>query len=412
MKILFHHRTASKDGQAVHIEELVAAFRRRGHEVIVCGPETTAREDFGGESKAVARLKSTLPKALYEILELGYSLVAYRRLRRAVVSHRPDVLYERYNLFLPAGAWLRRRLPIPMFLEVNAPLFEERQTHGGLALRRIARWSEEATWRGADMVLPVTRVLADHVRRAGVPERRIAVIPNGINAERFLKSVDASPTRARLGLAGTIVLGFTGFVREWHGLGAVVDLLADDSEHKLSLLVVGDGPGRQALERQAAAAGVADRVRFTGLVQRDFVAEHVAAFDIALQPSVTPYASPLKIFEYLALGRPVVAPKTANIEETLTDERTALLFPAGDAEAFRSRIARLSADEGLRRRIGEAGRRLIDDRGLTWDANARRLEALFEHALGSSRARMPNGTPLPHAAAPPGADGAAGRCRR
>ena len=383
LKILFHHRTASRDGQAVHIDELIGAFRRIGHEVIVVGPALSARHEFGDESRAVALLKRSLPRAAFEILELAYSLVAYQRLARAYREHRPDVLYERFNLFLLAGAWLRRRHRLPLLLEVNAPLYDERMRFGGLALKSLAHWSQKVAWRGADMVLPVTDALAEYVRRDGVSKECIAVIQNGINPDIFLREIDSAAAKARFGLEGRLVLGFVGFVREWHGLGKVVEWLADsDLDMNVSLLVLGDGPGRQELVRQSERLGVRDKVVLPGLIDRDSIPHSVSAFDIALQPAVTAYASPLKLFEYMALGRAIVAPRQPNIEETLTDGVNALLFKRDDQADFRAQIERLCRDPALRGRLGAAARRTIVEGDFTWDGNARRIEALFVRSTG------------------------------
>ncbi len=375
MKILYHHRIASKDGQYVHVEELTRALEARGHEIVFVGPKVVEQEDFGSDGGLVAALKRRLPKALYELLELGYSLIAYARLARAVRRHRPDCLYERYNLYLPAGVWIKRRYRLPMLLEVNAPLYEERARYGGLGLPRLARWSERYTWRGADACLPVTDVLADYLRAAGVPEERIRVIPNGIDWEKFRDLPDTDAAKSALGLAGRLVLGFTGFVREWHGLERVVDVVARSSERVL--LVVGDGPARPAIEARARELGVAERVRFTGVVARDAVARHVAAFDVALQPDVVPYASPLKLFEYLALGRAVAAPDTRNIREVLRHGDNAWLFDPEDSSAFAEAVETLCADADLRARLGGRARATIDEGGYTWAANAERVETLF-----------------------------------
>ncbi len=379
MKILYHHRTGSTDGQAVHIEELMTALKALGHEIIKVAPGGSEEQDFGEENALVATLKRNLPQAVYELMEFSYSLVAYRRLKKAYLENRPDVLYERSNLFLLSGVWLKRRYKLPMLLEVNAPLFEERSKFGQVALKRLARWTEETAWREADYALPVTDVLADHLRRAGVPEERIKVIPNGINQDRFLKDVDTAAVRQRLNLNERLVLGFTGFVREWHGLNHVVDLLAEDrSGNRLHLLVLGDGPARESLEAQARSLGVSDRVTFTGVIGRDEVADYIAAFDVALQPAVTSYASPLKLFEYMALGRAIVAPDMRNIKEILTDGVDALLFDPEKETGFRDAIERVCNDHGLRERVGKAARSAITDKALTWENNARRIEALVD----------------------------------
>jgi glycosyltransferase involved in cell wall biosynthesis len=122
--------------------------------------------------------------------------------------------------------------------------------------------------------------------------------------------------------------------------------------------------------------GLADRVRFTGVVSRETVPALVAAFDIALQPAVVAYASPLKLFEYLALGKAVLAPSTPNIEEVLMHDDNALLFdPAADG-AFEAALCRLADDASLRMRLADRARATIVEQGLTWRANAGRVVAL------------------------------------
>lgn len=398
MKILYHHRTASKDGQAVHIEEMIEALRNAGHEVCVVAPQPHAQGGMGGQVGWVQRARAWLPRALYELAELAYSLVAYRRLARAARAFGPDVIYERYNLFLLAGLLLKRRLGVPLLLEVNAPLVHERSRFGGLGLPWLGRWAEGLVWRGADHVLPVTRVLAEHVMARGVPEQRIAVIPNGINVAHFAAAPTPAEARARLGAgwSDALVLGFTGFVRDWHGVDKVVRWLASpQAPAQARLLVVGDGPARADLERLAGGLGLGERVRFTGVVEREAVPAHVAAFDVALQPAVVAYASPLKLFEYLALGKAIVAPRQPNIEEVLTDGDNALLFDPAQPGSLEAALSSLCADAVLRARIAAGAAATIARMGLTWDANARRVASLVPP--GAPSAALVARRPGPHA---------------
>lgn len=384
MRILYHHRTASKDGQAVHIEEMIEALRAEGHEVRVVAPDVGEEAGEGDKSQMgrqidwVHRLKSVLPKALYELLELAYSLHAYRKLKVAAAEFRPDVIYERYNLYLLAGALLKKRLGIPLLLEVNSPLVFERSRHsGGLALPWLARWAEGSAWRAADYVLPVTRVLAGYVKEYGVPEARIAVIPNGINKAHFAAAPMPEDAKAKLCLQGKLVLGFTGFVRDWHGVDHVIDWMASAAAPgNVHLLMVGDGPARRALEEQAGKLGLADAVTFTGVVHRDAVPAYVAAFDVALQPAVTAYASPLKMMEYLMLGKAIIAPSTPNILEILSDGENAAMFDAREAGSLENTLARVCRDVALRDRLAIGASETIDRLQLTWLGNARRVATL------------------------------------
>ena len=377
MKILYHHRTRSKDGQFVHIEELTNALKSMGHEIVMVGPTAVAEGEFGSDAGSVDVLKRVLPKFVYEALELGYAFVDYISLRRAARIHRPDCIYERYNLYVPSGVWLHRRTGLPMLLEVNAPLAEERDRYGGLGMPWLARRVERYTWRGADRVLPVTDVLAGHVRAAGVDSQHITVIPNGIDQARLSGVPDTAEAKRRLRLDGRLVLGFVGFMREWHGIERMVDFVADHPEHDAHLLLVGDGPARASVESRVEARGVSQRVTITGVVQRDAVASYIAAFDVALQPQVVAYASPLKLFEYLAMGRAVLAPDAPNIREVLTDGENALLFDPDVDGSDRRALERLCRDPELRARLGRAARETIDRKGLTWSRNAERVCELF-----------------------------------
>ena len=139
MRILYHHRIASRDGQATHIEEMVKALRELGHVVETCAPDLYTRDDGrGGSPGWVGTLKAALPKPVYELAEIGYSGVTYARVARAIARFRPDVIYERYALFNLGGVIAARRHRIPLVLEVNAPYALARRKYSGLKLGRLA----------------------------------------------------------------------------------------------------------------------------------------------------------------------------------------------------------------------------------------------------------------------------------
>jgi glycosyltransferase involved in cell wall biosynthesis len=380
MRILVHHRIASRDGQSVHLEELHAALKRQGHQTLLVGPPSFEATGFGGSSSVVDRIKQMLPGAVYELLEVAYNVKAWLRLRAAVKAFKPDIIYERFSLFLFAGLWVRRATGLPLLSEINAPLFEERARNDGLKLHGLGRWAQRMIWNNVDHCLPVTGVLADMVAGYGVPRERITVIPNGINPERFGAVPDLKSAKVALGLPPQrLVLGFTGFVRGWNAVHRLIDFVALHRDRfDLHVLLVGDGPARQSLEDHAAAKGVADRLTISGVVERDDVARYVAAFDVAVLPGVTHYASPLKLFEYLQLGRAIVAPDSANIREILADGKNALLFDPKRDGAMEEALLTLTGDATLRGWLGEAAKKTITEQSLTWGRNAQRVVAIAE----------------------------------
>ncbi len=303
-------------------------------------------------------------------------------MQRAVDAFRPDVIYQRSNLFLLSGAWVAARAGLPLIEEVNAPYFLERSRHGGIAIPALANWAERRAWCSADAVITVTGVLADIVAAQGVPRDRLHVMPNGIDRSLLRPEAVDAGAKQRLGLGAYTVLGFTGFVRDWNGLDGVLEQLARPEGRNWFLLVVGDGPARSALEQRARQLGVTERLRFTGVVRRADVPGYVSAFDVALQPAANPYASPLKLFEYMVLGRAIVAPDQPNIREILTADQDAVLFDPADPVALGEAVQRLAGDGALRTRLAATAAATVRSRNLTWRHNAERVVALASRLAG------------------------------
>ncbi|WP_120512938.1 glycosyltransferase family 4 protein [Photobacterium salinisoli] len=387
MKILYHHRVASKDGQYVHIEAIISALREQGHEVVVVAPAVSDQADFGADGGWVSKVRHMLPRFLCELLEFGYSVYDFGKLCITLYREKPDAIYERYNLFLPSGILAKQLFNVPLLLEINSPLFDERNAYGGLSFTWLARWSELFTWRNADHTLPVSHVLASYVRRAGVPESAISVIPNGIDS-RVFHPVTGKEKKPEL--AGSLVVGFVGFCREWHQLDHVLSLIADFNRQRnpddpeVKFLIIGDGPVLDTLKKQARDLKAEHQIHITGLIDRQHIAEWLTQIDIALQPAVTPWCSPLKLIEYLACGKAIVAPDSDNIKELLTDGENALLFKAGHLPDMLNQVKRLLSDEALRQELSEHAAASITRQQLTWSDNARKIVSIFESLIARS----------------------------
>jgi len=390
VKILYHHRTRAGDAQGIHISEIQRAFRHRGHEVlevalVEAGAEAKADES-GGSARGIAglasRLAGHLPLPAKELMELGYNAVAFRRLSAAIRSFRPDFIYERYAANTFAGLLASRRYGVPLVLEVNSPLALEKAEHGGLFFKRLTRSIERRVCSGAGVTLAVSGVLARILESEGVPRDRIAVMPNGVRRE-FGKNGDGKAFRQRLGIPdGAVVAGFVGWFRAWHGLERLLEAAASPGwrEAGIHLVLAGDGPAMPALRRlRESDPELTRRVHLCGSVPRPEIESALAAFDIAVQPAVTSYASPMKILEYMAAGRAIVAPGSDNVRELLTHGETALLCLGDEnpeASDLGAAVLALARDPGLRERLGEAARRKFFERGYLWEENARRVEEL------------------------------------
>jgi len=381
MRVLYHHRTQGEEPESIHIGSIVSALRAQGHEVRVVGPVDIEKPSHGPSEKAgrprphrLVRIKEAVPRAIFELLQIAYNLIAWRRFDRAVREFRPDLIYERYALYGFAGGMVARRRGVPFILEVNTPYAQAWAKYYGLHLPRLARWLERRTLCKADHLITVTHAQAELLHDIGVHAGRITVSHNAIDPQWFDQQRQLDPTlRDRLGLKG-IVIGFVGTMNRWQGIPKFGEVVASVLERHpdASFLFVGDGEFRQALEDTCRARGHLDRVVFAGRQPHAKVPTFVAAMDIAVLLDSNAYGSPMKIFEYWGMGKPVVAPAVRPVLEVMHDGETGLLIEPGNAAQLADRIVELAGDAQLRERLGRAGRAHVCAHH-TWADNARQI---------------------------------------
>jgi glycosyltransferase involved in cell wall biosynthesis len=355
-------------GASVHVRALVGALTGLGVDVRVLttrpgpvdGPAPAAPVVVKETGPAWRRLAGRIAAACRggvpmerAILRLLDNVAIYREARRQARAWHPDVIYERYALTAVAGSFVARRLRIPHIVEVNAPLADEEERYRGLRFGAVARTAERWLLRRADRVVVVSDSLAEHSRRLGVRPERIAVLPNAVDSRLFHPGRDGARVRQALGLNGDFVVGFTGTLKPWHGvhhlLGAVAQ--AVPSVPGIGVLVVGDGPMRSQLEGLAHRLGIEARVRFTGHVPHDAVGDYIAACDVLVAPYGTMedhWFSPLKVAEYLAVGRPVVASAVGQLQGLEGSPCGTLLVPPGDEGALAAALRQLARDPARR----------------------------------------------------------------
>jgi glycosyltransferase involved in cell wall biosynthesis len=388
-------------GASVHVRSVVRALDGLGVESLVLttrpgpedGPTPAARivkSRIRGRLERLARRmarwsqqRSAVEKQLLRLLD---NLALYREGRRQARAWHPDLLYERYALCSVAGSLLARRLGIPHFLEVNAPLADEEARFRGLWAPRLTRWLEGWILRRADKVIVVSSALEAHARSLGVSPDRILVLPNAVDPQLFHPRRDGWPVRERYDLQTRFVVGFSGSLKPWHGVDRVLGALASVARQlpQIHLLVVGDGPRRQQLEELAHRLGIDDRVHFVGSVAHDRVADYLAACDVLVAPYLPVenfYFSPLKIVEYLAMGRPVIASDIGQIREAFDGARGVVRVPPADETHLAQQIVELALDETRRRRLGRAA---ASSSSWTWEHLARQV--LDEGEQARSRA--------------------------
>jgi len=378
MKILYHFRTQGTGAEGVHVAGIGNAFTELGHTVVFSSPtgvdpRTNAGADpFSSKKRrpALSRLAARAPGFLFEWLEIGYNFVCYARLGALLANERYDLIYERHAFFLAATALLAQRRRIPLVVEVNELAGDER-VRATPWLSPLARFADRVTFQRARLIVVVSPHLRRRIAALGIPEHKILVLPNAVDEKTLDAPTDGAAVRERHQCRDALVIGFVGWFVPWHRLDLLLEHFARlaGTEPRLRLMLAGDGPLAGTLAGRAQALGVRERVIFTGPVPHAQIPDHIAAMDICVVPHSNEYRSPIKLFEYMARARAVVAPRTEPVAAVIQDGENGLLFDPEKPGELGAQIARLMASPQERERLGAAARKAVTARH-TWRRNA------------------------------------------
>ncbi len=323
-------------GASVHLGELSRAFTQEGAEVLVAVARNECRVPPPGITVQVIP-----PAGNGRGGKAAQDRARADWLIEVIGRWEPDLVYERLSLHCSAGVAAAAATGVPHLLEVNAPLSQEAARYRGLDEPELAKALETLTLSGTDLLLAVSRPIARYARERGA--REVRVCPNAVDPSRFPVPAPVAEQPARA--------VFSGSLRPWHGSGTLAEAWGILGSDAPPLVIIGDGTGRESLE--AAGATV------TGMVHHAGVPVLLRSAHIALAPypgDAPDYFSPLKLFEYLAAGLPVVAGDIPGVADVAGE--VAILVPPGDAGALAGAVAELSGDPQRRLRLGRAGREL------------------------------------------------------
>ena len=387
LNILYHFRTQGTGAEGVHIAGIATAFERLGHRVIFSSPtgvdpRTTAGTNPFAEKKRrglFSRLAAHAPAFIFELLEIAYNVIAYKRNRAALTRENCALIYERHAFFLCATAFLAQRRGLPLVVEVNELAGDER-VRAAPWLLPLARLADRLTFQRASLIVAVSPHVERRIAALGIAPEKILVLPNAVSAESLDTPADGAPIRTRHHCADAVVIGFVGWFVPWHRLDNLLTQFATLATADTRLMLTGDGPLRATLTAQAAALGIADRIIFTGSVPHAEIPAHLAAMDICVVPHSNEYRSPIKLFESMARARATVAPRTEPIAQVITDGMNGLLFDPQNPASLREALQCLIASPSLRAQLGATALATIREHH-TWDQNAAAVLAAMRPRL-------------------------------
>ncbi len=379
-----HWYNVISGGSVGHISGVIQGFQKAGYRTYIVSTDKLVRipeidVELCSPKYEVGRNIPNFPEILYSQKLISFIDTMWQK-------WSPAFVYQRYSLGNFSGVLLKNKHQIPYICEYNGSFIwmakhwdKRKYFHEGL-LNKI----ELLNLHAADLVVVVSKTMKDDLAQRGIASDKILVNPNGVDPERYSPEVDGSPIRHRYGLGNKTVIGFIGTFGPWHGAEVLVEafgcLLQEYPEYRgrLKLLMIGDGVTRPQVDAAISGYNLADDCILTGLVSQDQGPIHLAACDILASPHVpnpdgTPFfGSPTKLFEYMAMGKGIVASDLDQIGEVLRHNETAWMVKPGNAMSLMLGLKALADDEELRRSLGQAARQEVLAH-YTWQAHTQRI---------------------------------------
>lgn len=395
-------------GAPILVKYTLCGLKQAGHQVSLLalkGRSVIVVRDVSKldcANQAALGLSATRPFLLFESgvrrlqRELGLSYYAFfdtYRFYEACCRYLANyaLCHEYSGLFSLGAALACLKLGIPYILTSDADLLLERaivdKPLRGLHAR-VATWEARISYRLAQKIICVSEPAKQHlIQTWAVDPEKIVVVPNGVDIELFTATFyDSQAVRAQLGLRNQPVVMFVGGFQPWHGLENLVESFAQVVclVPEAILLLVGDGPVRSAIEQKSAELGLADRVIITGFISHDRIPEMLAIADVVTAPyprlPEEMWFSPLKLYEYMAAGKAIVASKEGQISDVIQDGCTGLLVEADDVEELAQALVKLLEAPAERERLGQNARRQAVEQH-SWEQYIRRLEEIYTSVL-------------------------------
>ncbi len=365
-------------GSVTHVKGIVKGLLKLGYDVVYVADAKS--EALPAEVRQVVVNPFGLLDFFDEFQLAAYNIQLALKAGALLRKYRPALIYQRLSSFNFAGGLMAKKIGAPMVIEANASEVWAKKNWSRLLFERTAVLCEKAALKQASRISIVSDVVREQLDRYRIPEEKFLVIPNGVDPEEFRPTIDASDVRARYGFDNSVVVGFIGTFTRWHGVETLFDaaMIAIRRNPRLRFLMIGDGTLRLELQNRALNEGASDYILFTGLIPHVEAPRYLAACDILVSPHLgfedgtKFFGSPTKLFEYMAMGRPVIASRLEQIGDIITDGVNGLWMTPGNAEELADKILLLAGNSELRKQLGSRTRKDCEEK-YTWTSSVQRV---------------------------------------
>ena len=396
LNIVYHFRVRGSGAEGVHIAGIINGFRGLGHTVHLVSPTnadpTVKSMQIEKSDRSVSvktlilhKLADLLPQPFFELMEISYIFFAIMRLWKKLKSGAVDFIYERYAFFNFAGAFVSKRKNIPLIVEVN-------ELSGHKRIRRqffvrLCSAIEKYILRKASVVVTVSDFLNREVsNKVNLQKTKVITIPNGVPLawlERKISLDKVAVLREKYGLEGKKIICFIGGLVHWHNFDLLLHAVKEvqESFSNVVMMFIGDGPLKDHIKESAKNLTLqSDSILFVGKVPHSDVPVYLKLADIAVIPETNDFRSPIKMFEYMAMGLPVIAPRKPTIEVAITHEKEGLLFETGNFSSMASMIMQCLSKPGFANELGVNAKQKVFKQD-TWEKHAKHILLVSSHII-------------------------------
>lgn len=368
-------------GSVSHIKGFISGAKELGFETIYVGDYPLINHPI-----SIVIKPNPLLDFFDEIQMIDYHFRLIKKLKKCLKGIQIGVIYQRHSIFNASGVIISKILKVPLVLEVNNSEVWAKKNWSRLVFESLATKIEKFAFEKADVIGVVSEVTKEQIVKIGADEKKIVINPNGVDPLKFSPDVKGDTIRVKYNLNDFFIVGFIGTFTRWHGVETLFDAAVEvlKKNNQIKFLLIGDGNLKSNLELKAQQLGLSDKIIFTGIIPHEKAPEYLAACDVLVSPHLgfesgeRFFGSPTKLFEYMAMGKPIIASDLEQIGEIIIHEFNGLKFTPGNSQELADLILRIFNDRELGLKLGKNARENVI-RNFTWKNNAKRvLEKVFD----------------------------------
>lgn len=385
MKILFYspHPTLYFDaptGYGSHMRGMVQGFKEEGHtvEILVLGKKPQSKDSNAPSTSFKTLLKNVIPKIIWrtlkEIQQIRFDKLAAKELLRTVQTFQPEMVYERSAWMSNGSVKVLKSFNLQHVVEINAPFEEEVKSFEKAPsfIAFLGKTKLKFLLQSADLILPITSSLQTYlIERYELNSIKCVVVPNAIEKHEIqINESRVAAINKQFNLSEVTVLGFVGSIFPYHGVDRLITGVSKLKYTDIAILIVGDGYLIPELKELASELGIASRVHFTGSVPKEDIYNYISAMDILTLPNTEWYCSPVKLFEYGAFGKTILAVNEAGVSDVMTNEE-GQLFENNDSAFQDALLVAITAIDALEEKAKKFQQKVLAKHN--WRANAQKV---------------------------------------